>query len=107
MPTEDELKIFWDLISYNSGHKVAHKLIRYMKERRTFRDRWVEALIHADMPRMLINGVDDPISGKHMVERYNELVSTKNVVLLEGTGHYPQLEATQRVLTEFFAFIQE
>ncbi|BBM85184.1 alpha/beta fold hydrolase [Candidatus Uabimicrobium amorphum] len=105
-PTHRELKIFWELISHNKGHKVAHKLIRYMEERKKFRDRWVGALISADVPLQLINGVDDPVSGRHMAERYKELVTKENVVLLENIGHYPQVESAPEVFAEFLSFIK-
>ena len=32
-----------------------------------------------------------------MVARYRELMPTANVTLLEGIGHYPQVEAPQAV----------
>ena len=40
-----------------------------------------------------------------MAARYRELVPHPDVVLLDGIGHYPQLEAPQRVLDGFFTFV--
>ncbi|WP_372367784.1 alpha/beta fold hydrolase [Candidatus Uabimicrobium sp. HlEnr_7] len=105
-PTDKELRDFWRLIEYKNGHKIAHKLIRYMKERKIHRDRWVQALINAKFPLKLINGAADPVSGAHMVKRYEELVTHENIALLQGIGHYPQLENPERVLDEFLSFIQ-
>lgn len=54
------------------------------------------------MPTLLINGPGDPVSGRHMVERYNELIVREggktNVTFLgERIGHYPHLEDTKSV----------
>lgn len=46
----------------------------------------------------LVNGADDPNSGRHMVERYRDLVPDADIVLLDGVGHWPQIEAPQAVL---------
>lgn len=105
-PSHQELQEFWQLINYNNGIKIFYKLIEYMNERVQHRQRWVGALQQASMPVRFINGLDDPISGKHMAERYVELVPNPDVVQLKGIGHYPQIEDDAQVLTALLEFYQ-
>ena len=100
----DELLAFWALLEHNQGRRVMPQLIRYMRERRQFRERWVGALQESDIPLRLIDGLDDPVSGAHMVARYRELVPNPDVVELAGIGHYPQLEAPEQVLRAFLSW---
>jgi pimeloyl-ACP methyl ester carboxylesterase len=79
-------------------------LIGYMAERRRHRARWVGALQRAALPLRFICGADDPVSGRHMAKRYLQLVPNPDVVLLERTGHYPQLERPAEVLAAYLDF---
>lgn len=99
-----ELHDFWQLIAHNNGQRIAHKLMRYIDERRRNRERWVGALQKTAVPLRLINGPLDPVSGAHMAERYCELVPRPDVILLSQVGHYPQVEAPERVLAALFEF---
>lgn len=103
-PGEIELHDFWTLVAHKNGPRVMPSVIRYIDERRRHRERWVGALQHTTVPLRLINGPADPVSGRHMAERYRELVPNPDVVLLEGIGHYPQVEAPDQVLRAFLAF---
>ena len=105
-PTPDELDEFWQLIATNTGQRVIHELIRYIPERVTYRERWVGALVKNKIPLKLINGIDDPVSGGHMIARYLELMPAANITLLEGIGHYPQVEAPEKVLETYFDFLK-
>ena len=96
-PDDAELARFWTLIEHNGGRANMGRLLHYMGERKRHRERWVGALIDAPMPLRLVAGMDDPVSGAHMVERYRELVPRADVVELAGIGHYPQWEAPERV----------
>jgi pimeloyl-ACP methyl ester carboxylesterase len=91
-PSAEEMAEFWQLVSYNDGHRISHELIRYIEERRANRERWVGALQKTSVPLRLVNGPEDPVSGTHMAERYRELVPNADIVLLPGIGHYPQVE---------------
>ena len=95
---------FWALLSNNNGTAVMPKLIHYITERRQHRERWVNAIINSRLPVKVIDGAADPISGAHMVVRYRELVPKPDVSLLEGIGHYPQVEAPADVLAAYLAF---
>jgi pimeloyl-ACP methyl ester carboxylesterase len=97
-PNPAELHTVWELNRHNDGLRVMPRLIRYLDERRAQRDRWVGALQRSPVPLRFVNGPEDPVSGRHMAERYRELIPNPDVVLLEGIGHYPQLEAPERVL---------
>jgi pimeloyl-ACP methyl ester carboxylesterase len=101
---EAELRAMWRLVTENDGLAVMPKLIGYMAERRAHRARWVGALTAAAIPLRLIDGLEDPISGAHMVARYHELVPRADVVELAGVGHYPQLEAPEAVGDAALAF---
>ena len=103
-PTDQEIDEFYALMDHNRGKYIFHKLIRYMAERVQHRDRWVGALQKATVPIRLINGGADPISGKHMADRYKELVPNPDVVMLEEIGHYPQTEAPEEVWKHFWEF---
>lgn len=103
-PSNAELDAFWDLIQYNNGMANAHRLIRYMEDRITHQARWEDAIKHPGIPTRLINGPEDPISGRHLAEYYSKQVPKADVVLLEGIGHYPQVEDPEGVLKAFFAF---
>ena len=96
--TEDDLRSMWRLVRESDGMSIMPRLIRYMEERRQHRERWVGAIVHAKIPIRLVDGLDDPISGAHMVARYRELVPNPDIVELPGVGHYPQLEASEAVL---------
>ena len=106
-PTPEELKDFWRLVAYNDGLRVFPRLIRYMPERRQHRARWVGALQNAKIPLRVIDGAVDPVSGRHMVERYRELVPNPDTVLLENIGHYPQVEHPQGVLDAYLPFVTQ
>lgn len=105
--TPEERRVFtseaFRLASLQGGTRIAHRLIGYMRERREQRERWVGALVGSTVPRRLVNGPEDPVSGAHAAERYLELVPNPDVVSLRGVGHYPQIEdpdATARAIVE-------
>ncbi len=89
-PTAAELEDFATLFKYNGGKRIAHRLIRYMTERARHRERWVGALGNMRQPFRMINGLEDKVSGKHLVERFRELFPEKNdLIELEAIGHFP------------------
>ena len=100
-----ELNTYWELVTKNNGHRIAHLLIRYIRDRVVNRERWVGALQNFTQPLGLINGSVDPISGQNMVDRYMEIISTKNIWTLECIGHYPQIESPEEVIRCYREFI--
>jgi pimeloyl-ACP methyl ester carboxylesterase len=104
-PTPAELRDFWTLVDFNDGPGVMHLLIGYIAERRRQRERWVGALQTTTVPLRLVNGPEDPVSGGHMVVRYRELVPHPDVVMLDGIGHYPQVEDPDGVLRAWLEFV--
>ncbi|MEM9235108.1 MAG: alpha/beta hydrolase [Pseudomonadota bacterium] len=103
-PTVEELEGFWGLMNEKRGRRVMPLLIDYMAQRRTNEERWRAPLADPQVPLRLINGADDPISGRHLVEAYNKIVPDADTVLLEGIGHYPQMEAPEGVFDAIMAF---
>lgn len=104
-PSAADLDAFWHLVTERGGKRIAHRLIRYIHDRRVHRERWVQALRAASVPIQLINGSLDPVSGPHMVARYRELVARHDIVELPRIGHYPQVEAPEEVLAHYRAFL--
>lgn len=105
-PDVAELDEFWALIACSDGHLRAPGLLRYIPERRLHRARWVAALTQSAVPIRFINGLDDPISGAHMVKRYRQLVPNADVVELKAIGHYPQWEAPAEVANAVLDFFR-
>lgn len=103
-PDPGLLDEFWEAIRFNNGKRVLAGLIGYMRERVEHRQRWVGAMQTSRLPLRLIDGLADPISGAHMVQRYRELVPNADVCELPGIGHYPQIEAPDRVVDAYLEF---
>lgn len=106
-PTEDFLSDSWSLFERNNGKRALPRLIRYMSERKTHRDRWVGAIQHTDIPIILINGSLDPISGRHAAVYYEKMIPNPQVIHLAELGHYPHVESPESVLDAFLNFHKE
>jgi pimeloyl-ACP methyl ester carboxylesterase len=91
-PSQEELDVLWSIVAHQRGQHVFHRLIGYMQERRDHRSRWVGAMQRTRVPLRVVDGLDDPISGAHMLARYRDVVPDADCVELRGVGHYPQLE---------------
>jgi pimeloyl-ACP methyl ester carboxylesterase len=89
--------------SASRGPLVWHRLIHYMTDRRTHEARWVGALETTDVPLTFVWGLLDPISGAHMLARIRERIPHATVVALEDVGHWPSLEAPDRLLDAVLA----
>jgi pimeloyl-ACP methyl ester carboxylesterase len=104
-PSEEELNEFVALFKYNDGQKIAHKLIRYMTERTTYRERWVGALERMAQPFRFINGLEDRVSGAHLVKRFREVLPhQKDIIELNEVGHFPHFEVPEVFLEKFLEF---
>ncbi|MEM6586802.1 MAG: alpha/beta hydrolase, partial [Pseudomonadota bacterium] len=84
-------------ISHKGGNKLTHKLLHYIADRRTHKARWEGALVAAQDRIGLINGALDPVSGKHAYDKWREVLPQARHHLLPDVGHYPQVEAPERV----------
>jgi len=87
----------WQAVSRSDGHLISYRLIRYLTDREQNADRWTGALETTDAPLAFVWGMLDPISGAHMAERIRERRPDAPLLALEDVGHWPQLEAPDRV----------
>jgi pimeloyl-ACP methyl ester carboxylesterase len=93
---------------HNDGKHIFHNLITYMRDRRQHRERWVAAIRDAKVPVALINGSADPVSGAHMVARFQELeLPLAFLAELPQIGHYPQMEAADQVAAAYLDFLTQ
>jgi pimeloyl-ACP methyl ester carboxylesterase len=95
--TDAEFDDLWYGVSRLDGHKLAHLLIRYNTERAVHHRRWESALADWDGPLHLVWGLEDPVSGRHVLEQATSVLPRAEVTELHGVGHYPQFEAPQAV----------
>ncbi len=103
-PSEDFLSDNWGLLVQNQGRTALPRLVRYMKERKQNRERWVGILQTTSVSITLINGSLDPISGSHAAAHYKDLVPNPRVVHLDDLGHYPHVENPEIILKEIKKF---
>ena len=103
-PSESQLDDFWSLITAANGHHLLNRLIGFIPERLALRDRWVRAMQETEVAIRFINGAADPVSGKHMIDRYRELIPEPDTVLLSSIGRYPHIEAPALVLRHYESF---
>ena len=104
--TNNEIIDHWYLVCYNNGNNINHLLTHAADDRERNRKRWLNSLLTKEVPILFINGLDDPVSGKETVERYEELVPDPTVIKLSGVGHYPHLEVPDVVVEEFRRFVK-
>ncbi|MBE1546496.1 pimeloyl-ACP methyl ester carboxylesterase [Mycobacterium sp. OAS707] len=105
-PSRRMLDLFHQILEYNDGKRVTHKVGRFVTDRYAHRNRWVRAMRETAVPMRLIDGPIDPNSGRHMAQRYLEVIPNPDVVMLDDNiGHWPQIEAPDAVLERFLAHI--
>ena len=106
-PSDELWRRLSEIVDYNDGRRVTHKVGRFIIDRYHHRNRWVRAMRETRVPMRFIDGPYDPNSGRHMAARYAELIPEPDVVLLgDGIGHWPQIEDPQGVLTHFLEFVE-
>jgi len=106
-PSRKLLEQFHEVMDYNDGRRVTHKVGRFVLDRQTHRNRWVGAMGNTRVPMRLIDGPFDPNSGRHMADRYRELIPNPDVVVLDDDiGHWPQIEDPDAVTRHFLEFIE-
>jgi len=103
-PSQAELDGFWECASFAHGERNYHLSIRYMRERRRHRARWVAPIVLGTVPMAFINGHLDPVSGRHVLVRLRELRPDAEIHDLPEIGHYPQTEAPAEVVRAYAAF---
>lgn len=104
-PSRRMLDLFHQILEYNDGKRVLHKVGRFLGDRNRHRNRWVRAMRGTAVPMRLIDGALDPNSGAHMARRYAEVIADADIVMLDDIGHWPQIEAPDAVWTHFVAHV--
>jgi len=83
---------YW--LNLHGGLDVIGRIARYNLERAALADRWRPILGRADVPISVVWGDRDPIAVLEIGRRLAEL-SQGPLSILEGVGHYPQMEAPE------------
>ena len=105
--SEQEIDYFFQLVLYNDGKNIMHKLIGYINDRRANAVRWKAAIVEASVPVKIINGPLDPVSGRHLADYCQKILPNPNITILEGVGHYPHDEAPIKVRDSYFEFMAD
>lgn len=105
-PSDEFLEKQWEILNYNQGKKITYLIGRLVFEKYKYLNVWVNAMQTTNIPLCYICGPFDPNSGKHMADRYQELIPNPKIYLLDKyIGHWPQLEDTRSVLESYRQFI--
>jgi len=98
---ENHYRNQWALMMNNGGRRVLHKIARYMRERARMGELWTGPLHRFDLPFRVIWGKQDPIAVFEIALKLCDRNGTAGLTILPDVGHYPQLEAPQKVAEVF------
>jgi len=82
--TDEELKEMWYQLELNKGRDAINFVHNYIRERKIFWHRWVQALKENNVPIKLVLGRQEPLSEK---------IENIEILWIENCGHYPMLES--------------
>jgi pimeloyl-ACP methyl ester carboxylesterase len=99
----EEIEDLYDLIRLEAGDRLLTKQIDYIRERRRHQSAWTAAFVEFDGRLSAVWGVLDPIAVPAMPRHLADLRPGTDVVLLDGVGHWPSIEAPERVAAEIRA----
>jgi pimeloyl-ACP methyl ester carboxylesterase len=93
---EAEVAAASEAICVAEGQRLLPRLIRYIEERRRNQGRFTGAIEAHGAPLTIVWGADDPIAVVPMSARLHDTATDSTLVVLEGVGHYPMVEAPER-----------
>jgi pimeloyl-ACP methyl ester carboxylesterase len=89
-----------ELWSRAGGARIAHRLVRYLDERRVHAARWHGAIRDWPGPLRLAWGMRDPVATPNVLAGLRELRPAAPVRELHDLGHYPQIEQPAAIVGE-------
>jgi pimeloyl-ACP methyl ester carboxylesterase len=104
-PAQHELDAMWSLLTRADGQLRLPAIIGYMAERTRFRRRWIGALERLDVPLLVAWGELDPVAKLAIGERLARETPRADLTTWNDLGHYPQVEAPDRVAQAVADFI--
>lgn len=105
-PVPDELlHDMWTSVTRQNGHHLAPRLLHYMDDRRAHSHRWTNALEQYEGPLLFVWGPEDPVSGAHVLDRLRQRRPHATFTVLNGVGHYPQIEASEQTGRSLATFL--
>jgi pimeloyl-ACP methyl ester carboxylesterase len=104
-PAQHELDAMWSLLTRADGQLRLPAIIGYMAERTRFRRRWIGALERLDIPMFVAWGELDPVAKLAIAERLARETPGADLTTWDDLGHYPQVEAPDRVAQAVANFI--
>jgi pimeloyl-ACP methyl ester carboxylesterase len=90
--SDDELDAQWEFASYNEGHTLLPRTIRYIEDRRAEQGRFTGAIERHPSPLGVVWGAEDPVAVHGMTARLLDARPDAKLVTLEGVAHYPMIE---------------
>ncbi len=105
--SENDIDQYWASIQQHDGTAVMPQTIHYITDRKQNQHLWEPIIEDANVPVLYLWGLDDPISGHHMlteIENRN-LNGSAQFVKLQAVGHYPQHEVPDEVAKHIMTFI--
>jgi pimeloyl-ACP methyl ester carboxylesterase len=88
---------YWRAFKRRTTAPHIHRLLHYIPERGQHHARWEAALQVTKVPLNFVWGMHDPVSGAPVADVIRRRLPSAPLVPLDGVGHYPQLEAPERV----------
>ena len=88
------------LLAHDGGARMLPVTVRYIEERRQHQERWTKALVDFPGPLGVVWGEVDPVAVPQMVDRLVGLRPSTMVVRWPDVGHWPNIEAPERLGTK-------
>ncbi len=104
-PSEDDLDALWQFMTYNDGHRLLARTIRYIEDRRAEEARFTGAIEKHPSPLGIVWGALDPVAVYPMTAKLLAAREDARRITLEDVGHFPMLEEAQRTADAIVALL--
>lgn len=106
-PSQDELDGQWELMASQDGYRLLPRLIRYIEDRRVDEARFTGAIEVHPSPLGIVWGELDPVAVHPMALRLREARTDAPLTTLDGVGHYPMIEDSDRFATAVVHYLDD
>jgi pimeloyl-ACP methyl ester carboxylesterase len=103
-PSRETLEAMWQLNARAGGAARLADTIHYVDERFRFHRRWIGALERCDFPVLVAWGKRDIVAVMAIAEQLAREIPGAKLETWDDLGHWPQIEAPERVVATVRAF---